>query len=244
MSNAMYINYMTRAYGNFLKNFETKSKNSGKTDETFVDKVMQKSEESSVVSEAQKTEAVSAKDMTMEEYKQYISDKISQIPMNFSRMQDSIAIHISEEGFEAMKNDPEYEEWVLGYLQKDFMCYNPWASTCGGCYCVMYISATKEEYHGESWSAGYQNGNGSRLYRQKSEDSFWESRMKRKKRLEEQNKKLYEKKAFDKRLRDREYYEELLNNRAVKQDLDNDKFIFQGGKNYGDYRSRSLRKYV
>ncbi|MCM1467787.1 MAG: hypothetical protein NC086_06520, partial [Alistipes sp.] len=94
-----------------------------------------------------------------------------------SRMQDTISINISEAGFEAMKNDPEYEEWVLDYLQKDFNCYNPWTASCGGCYCVKYIGAAKEEYRGESWYAGYQNGKGTSLYDEKSQDSFWERRV-------------------------------------------------------------------
>ena len=52
----------------------------------------------------------------MDEYKQYIHEKISQIPMHPTRMSENISIHISEAGFEAMKNDPEYEAWVLNDL--------------------------------------------------------------------------------------------------------------------------------
>lgn len=59
------------------------------------------------VAEGSKTGAISTKDMTMEEYKAYISEKISQIPMHPTRIGESISITISEAGFEAMKNDPE-----------------------------------------------------------------------------------------------------------------------------------------
>ena len=186
---------------------------------TFADKVEEKSIASQSVSEAGNVGTVATKDMTMDEYKQYIHDKISQMTMNPSRMQDSISINISEAGFEAMKNDPEYEKWVLDYLQKDFNCYNPWTATNGGCYCVKYIGATKEEYRGESWYAGFQNGKGKSLYDEKSEDSFWERRAERKQRLEEQYKEIQEKKALAKRLAQEQYNKELLTRKTENSQL-------------------------
>lgn len=189
MNHTMNVSYLTGVYNNFLNNYDTKNSREAVT--TFVDKVAENSRDAAV-SETQSAGSVSTENMTMEEYKQYIYDKISQLTINPSRMQDTISINISEAGFEAMKNDPEYEEWVLNYLQEDFNCYNPWTSACGGCYCVKYIGATKEEYHGESWYAGYQNGTGKSLYDEKSQDSFWERRAERKQRLEEQYEELQE----------------------------------------------------
>ncbi|MCM1499952.1 MAG: hypothetical protein NC124_15930 [Clostridium sp.] len=186
---------------------------------TFAEKVAEKNIASQSVSETGNASTVSTKDMTMEEYKQYIYGKISQMTINPSRMQDTISINISEAGFEAMKNDPEYEEWVLDYLQKDFNCYNPWTASCGGCYCVKYIGATKEEYHGESWYAGYQNGKGTSLYDEKSQDSFWERRAERKRRLEEQYEEIQEKKALAKRLAQGQYYEELMTRKTENSQL-------------------------
>ncbi len=55
-------------------------------------------------------------------------DKISQIPMHPSRMQESISINISEAGFEAMKNDPEYEAWVLNDLRTGWAQPDRWAA--------------------------------------------------------------------------------------------------------------------
>ena len=104
MNNTINVNYMTRTYSNFLKNNEAKG---GKTESpSFCDRVAEKS---TTATETGKAGTVSAKDMTMDEYKQYIHEKISQIPMHPTRMSESISIHISEAGFEAMKNDPEYE---------------------------------------------------------------------------------------------------------------------------------------
>ena len=44
-------------------------------------------------------------DMSLEEYKQYIWEKISNLPMSASSRMQSISIQITDEGFEAMKND-------------------------------------------------------------------------------------------------------------------------------------------
>lgn len=185
MGNTMNVNYMTREYSNFLKGHETKnSSQSGSA--SFSDRVAKKSAESRNISETGKAGAVSTKDMTMEEYKQYIHDRISHIPMHPSRMQESISIHISEAGFEAMKNDPEYEAWVLNDLRTGWAQPDRWAGVCGGAYSTIYYGATKEECHAQMWSTGYRNGSGKNLFDSRAEDSFWERRAERKKRIEEQ----------------------------------------------------------
>ncbi len=146
MSSTINVNYMTRTYSNFLKGYEAKNGSQAQPS-SFSDRVAEKSAESQKVSETGKAGAVSTKDMTMEEYKQYIHDKISQIPMHPSRMQESISINISEAGFEAMKNDPEYEAWVLNDLRTGWAQPDRWAGVCGGAYSTIYYGATKEECH-------------------------------------------------------------------------------------------------
>ena len=197
MSNTINVNYMTRTYSNFLKNYEAKSGSQTKTT-SFSDRIAEKSAESQNVSETGKAGAVSTKDMTMEEYKQYIHDKISQIPMHPTRMSESISINISEAGFEAMKNDPEYEAWVLNDLRTGWAQPDRWAGVCGGAYSTIYYGATKEECHAEMWSAGYQNGSGKSLFDSKAKDSFWERRVERKQRMEAQIKEQQEKKRIQK----------------------------------------------
>lgn len=195
MSSTINVNYMTRTYSNFLKGYEAKNGSQTKT-VSFSDRVAEKSTESQKVSETGKSGSVSTKDMTMEEYKQYIHDKISQIPMHPSRMQESISVNISEAGFEAMKNDPEYEAWVLNDLRTGWAQPDRWAGVCGGAYSTIYYGATKEECHAEMWSAGYQNGSGKSLFDGEAKDSFWERRVEQKKRIEEQVKEQQEKKRI------------------------------------------------
>lgn len=217
MSNTMNVSYMSRVYNNFINNYETQ--NSPKTDIAFGNKVAEKRGEAATVSETQSAGTVSNEDMTMEEYKQYIYDKISQLPMHPSNMNDSISIQISEAGFEAMKNDPEYEKWVLDSVETNFMFNDPWSSSCGGKYAIFYFGATKEESRGESWRSGYQGGNGKKLYNEKSQDSFWERKAERKRRLEEQYKEMQEKKVLAEKLQQRQYYAELTENKAENSQL-------------------------
>lgn len=124
-------------------------------------------------------------DMSLEAYKQSIREKISNLPMSSSSRMQSISIQISDAGFEAMKNDPEYEAWVLDTLARDFRFENPWTSVCGGGYVVHHFGAAKEQYRGESWYPGYMGGQGTALFDKKSEKSFWEQRVERHKKFME-----------------------------------------------------------
>ena len=56
--------------------------------------------------------------MTLSQYKKYISGRLSAIQIDPTRMMDSLSVKISEAGFKAMKEDAEYEEWVMKTLEK------------------------------------------------------------------------------------------------------------------------------
>lgn len=90
----------------------------------------------------------STADMTMDEYKQYIYDKIIKMPVDYSQIQDAVSITISEEGFKAMKADPEYEKWVLDTIRRDLSAYYPWGTVGESTYRSHYFGATKKEYRG------------------------------------------------------------------------------------------------
>lgn len=126
---------------------------------------------------------LSSEDMSMAEYKEYIYDKISRIPIHPSRYRDSIAVFITDAGFERMKNDPAYENWVLDVLRKDFSFYDPWADRCGGSFVIHRFGETESEYHAESWRKDISGGKS--RYDKTAEESFWERRRRRKKRIEE-----------------------------------------------------------
>ena len=87
----------------------------------------------------------------MTEYKLYLYEKISALPVHPWNLQDYVAVFISDDGLEAMKNDPEYEAWVLDCLRKNFQACDPWGARCGGKFVIFHFGATKEECRVESW---------------------------------------------------------------------------------------------
>ena len=209
MNNTINLDYRTRAYHNIRKTYEAQNK--AKPDSAFVRTVLEKSMESENVSQSGTVADVSAKDMTMEEYKQYIYDEISEMYVHPSQSNNTVCIHITDAGFEAMKNDLEYEKWVLGIIRDNFSFYNPWGPVYGASYSVEYFGATKEEHRGYSWNKSCQNSKS--RYDKSAVNSFWERRKKRKKLLKKQQEEYLNKKAREKR----RMQEKLLESAAIER---------------------------
>ncbi len=130
-----------------------------------------------------RTVTVSTAAMTMEEYKEYLAEKLDAIPWHPSRFHDEEAITISDAGWQRLKNDPEYEKEVLDGIAADRAFYSPLFGLCpGGSYCTRYIGVTREEYQGWSWSKqyGFGSAEASRsAFEEKAKNSFWKSRERR-----------------------------------------------------------------
>ena len=144
----------------------------------------------------------STADMTMEEYKQYIYDKIIRMPVNYSQMQDAVSIMISEEGFAAMKADPEYEKWVLDTIRRDLAAFNPWGTVGESMYRSHYFGASKKEYRGYCYAKDNRNRRLAEQHRAKIAEE--EKRRKRRKEYL-----LLCEKLWLKRQRELEYVEEI-----------------------------------
>lgn len=117
-------------------------------------------------------------EMTMTEYKSYIYGKISDLPVNPTQANRAASVFISDEGFAAMKDSSEYEDWVLGKLREDFALSNPLCARTGS-YVVYQFGAKRSEYRGDSWYSELQGGQGDSVYRQRSKGAFWSNRHKR-----------------------------------------------------------------
>ncbi len=161
---------------------------------------MAEKESSERAEAAEKVEAAFRDNMSLDEYKQYIYEKISRIPMHPSQMMRSVCVHISDAGFEAMKKDPEYERWVLDVLRKDFSYQDPWADVAGESFAVHRFGATRQEYRGDSWYLGFRGGRGGILYDEEAEESFWEKRCKRFKKYMKQCQEAAKEKQIQKRV--------------------------------------------
>ena len=169
-NNSFFVNNMTKAWDGYMQSQLSKGNVKG---------VMGFKDVVTAVGGKEEADAYSTADMTLDEYKQYIYQKISRIPMNPSQTMRSIAIHISDAGFEAMQKDPQYEKWVLDTLKYDFAYYDPWSEVCGESFTIHRFGASKEDYRADRWYLGYQKGRGRAIYEKEAEESFWEKRAKR-----------------------------------------------------------------
>ena len=161
------------------------------------------------------TEVISKKDMTLDEYKKYISEKISSFQFCSDALNDSYSVDISDDGFKAMQNDPEYEKWVLNELKTTFATpYPSWARAIRkNRYCVMHFGATKEECYGMSWGNSFQNGSGSRIWENSSSKSFWVRRSNR----DNKSKEIIDEKRRAEKLKEKESIERRLWNNQIKK---------------------------
>lgn len=201
VNNEFYINYMTRACAG-LKDIGNAGKYSG-TGINFKDLIpednSEKADKSGESSASEKINIWLVQNMTLEEYKQYIYNKISEIPMHPSQILRSVSVFISDEGFEAMQKDSEYEKWVLDTLKQDFGFYDPWCSVSGGSFTVHRFGKSKEEYRGDSWYTGFQGGR-SAFFNEEEEESFWKKRNRRHKEYIKQSQKIADEKKIMKRV--------------------------------------------
>lgn len=229
MNNTINVNGMTNYYNSFIKSVTgQKSVDKGSAisngiatseRDSFISTLSSKVEE---VETSEETSAVSTKDMTLEEYKDYIHEKISEMPFCADAMNDSYSIDITDDGFNAMKNDPEYEKWVLNEMKTIFETpYPSWARTIRkNRYCVIHFGATKEECYGMSWGNSYQNGNGGKVWEAQSKGSFWTKRAEQRKIQNKIYKKAAERKELEEKwlqeaAEKRQAYTDYLNGNAV-----------------------------
>lgn len=211
MGNSIYMGGMSSYYNSFIQSTQSQrssgtraTENQSGTTETknnFMETVREKT---SISSTTEVSKTVSTKDMTLDEYKNYIANKISQVPVHPSRALESVSIHITDEGFKAMQNDPEYEAWVMDCFEHNFGLNDPMISVCGGYYCVYHIGATKEACSATGWHAD-KGGKNKDIWEEKSEGAFWTRRAERKEMQER-----LDKKAFERRLEQHELLEEYI----------------------------------
>ena len=222
MSNTINVNYMTSTVSRYTGMLSKSGVNGGQSADMMeaINKAAAKEDE--VVEKSTTTaatKAVSKEDMTLEEYKQYISDTISGFPLHPSQAGESYAIRISDEGFEAMKNDPEYEKWVLDDLKECFATPVPaWYQAMGGPsrYTIFTYGATKEDFRGEGYPVGVQ-GNKAR-FDSDADNSFWSRRAEKEKQINEQvQKRAIKKKQMAEELAKRIEKERLGHQRVMEE---------------------------
>lgn len=128
-------------------------------------------------------EHISTEDMTMEEYQSYFNALLDTIPYDPTRMYDETVLTISDDGWEQMKKDSDYEAWILGYFVEDRAVRNPffgWGGN-GGSMIIEKFGASIDEHNGVGYSKSSSMGVDTR--KSDSLDSWWIKRHKRMKKI-------------------------------------------------------------
>jgi len=152
---------------------------------------------------------VSRDDMTMEEYKSFITDLMNSIPFDASQQKDTEIWSISEKGWEQMKNDPDYEAWVLGYTSLNRAVHIPFGLSGSGRLCTENFGASIEEHIGQSVPQGGFGSNASK--KSDNEESWWEKRHKLyEKMMKEQAEKAMKNAQAERISAQKQYYEQAI----------------------------------
>lgn len=218
MKDTFTVDHMTKNFNTFLRNQEMINQ-AGK-DNAFRRKLVEQYESMKAVAEVPDIQKTSTQDMTMEEYKKYIRNTISQIPLHPSQSGWVYSIEITDECYEAMKNDPEYEKYVLDAVRANFSFNDPWRCSS---WTILHFGATKAECYGQSFSMG------SNLKPKEKEKTFWELRQERKEKYKEQLEKFIEKrklqeKEWQKVSINRKLYYEAVSEASWNTETDNSLF--------------------
>ena len=144
----------------------------------------------------------SKEEMTMDEYKQWFMHEMSEMPVSawVRSSFSSGALVIKEEAFERMKDDPEYEQYVMNRIRSYYSASSGWSI---GSNNVSYevIGASPEECYGYAGPAG-----GSGLNISENKKSWWEKRHERMEELLEEQEKAVLKKAQERKASAQENY--------------------------------------
>lgn len=89
--------------------------------------------------------------MSAEQYKEYVAQKISELPRHDTKKNDTVIVDITDAGFKAMQEDENYENWVISTVAADLATENSLASMTGGRCAVHRFGANETQYSSESW---------------------------------------------------------------------------------------------
>lgn len=150
----------------------------------------------------------SKEDMTLSEYKQWVMNELSQLPVS-GWVQSSFssgALIIKEEAFENMKNDPEFEEYVFNRVRSLYSANGLPVGSNNISYEV--IGGSPEECYGYAGPVG---GGNAKVF--DKDESWWQERHEEfEELLESQEKAAYKKAQLNRALAQEEYLNSQFEN--------------------------------
>lgn len=115
---------------------------------------------------------VDAKALSFEEYKQWVTGVIDGLELSDSRKNDSVAVDIPDEGIRQMKNNPDYANWVLNEIRKDFSADATTRDETNA-YAVSRLNSSLDQFLNERWLSPFYDDWGSSMFSEKSSKSLW-----------------------------------------------------------------------
>ena len=219
MSNTINVNYMSTMVNRYSSAYTKKLSNVDNSEAMTeaLNRVSSEQTESIVGTETIKL--TSKEDMTLDEYREYISNKIASFPLHPSQMGNSFAINISDVSLQKMKDDSEYEEWLLNDVKGALGSAVPeWYQAIGGpsTYCVLNYENGEKGCWCHMWSTGYKGGktDAKTMFDNESKDSVYTRKAEQKKQIEKD----IQKKAQQKRIREKELAKEALETKMRNQE--------------------------
>lgn len=156
----------------------------------------------------------SKEDMTLDEYKQWVANEMSKMPVSGWYRSTCVggSLTITEECFERMKTDPEWENTVLGMVRKMYSVNGIMGSKMIG---FQVIGASEAECYG----VGIPVDSGSGIGNTNDGESWWEKRHKKMEELlKEQTVKTQERAvAKRKALQEQWHQEQIESNHRMQQ---------------------------
>lgn len=128
---------------------------------------------------------ISTENMSMAEYQAYFYALLDTIPYDYTQMNNTTTISISDKGWEQMRKDPDYEAWILGYFVEDRAVRNPffgWSDNEGSIIFERF-GASIEEHRGDGFSKAALKGSRPDDDDDDKEEDWWIKRHKRMKKL-------------------------------------------------------------
>ena len=137
-------------------------------------------------------------EMTMEEYQDYIWNKIDSFPFSSTRPFDEQTIKISEKCWDRMKDDPEYEEKMMNIIKDGRQYPDPFFGMgSSGAYWVLEFDGGEGCWsHGFSKDFGGSKAGARKLFETESKDDYAAMRAKKKKLQAEAEEKYYTQKRM------------------------------------------------
>lgn len=220
MNNIINSHVSARYYGG-LANGGTAKKSSGSFAEA-VEKEKKAAESAELTANG---DGETLEELSMDEYKTYIYFRISQMQRQSPhklQKKNFVLADISEEGFEKMRSDPEYESWVLNKIKTSLNYDNIWEKRDGTNYFILSFGEEKDDIEETFWFSGEFDDLPNR---KKEKESYWDSKIKRQRRFDKiYFEKLDKRRAFEKKL-----YEKSVQKKIEKAKYENSRYFLRRG---------------